>query len=113
MLEHVDTLRRKNPRLVISVELEIRVPWKWAQKLVTYADVVFVSKDFAREQGSFKDFNKENCGFTDWDNMERAVKGVQEELSASKKTVICPWAEKVNSVESTYSAATSVTHRPS
>lgn len=51
MLEHVDTLRRKNPRLVVSVELEIRVPWKWALKLVSYADVVFVSKDFAKEQG--------------------------------------------------------------
>ncbi|KAH7723351.1 ketohexokinase isoform X2 [Aphelenchoides avenae] len=80
MLEHVDTLRRKNPRLVVSVELEIRVPWKWALKLVSYADVVFVSKDFAKEQ--------------DWNCMERAVKGVQEELGASNKTVICPWAEK-------------------
>lgn len=98
MLEHVDTLRRNNSRLVISVELEIRVPWKWAQKLVSCADVVFVSKDFAREQGRLFKMSKEKTGFTGWDCMERAVKGVQEELGASNKTVICPWAEKVRPI---------------
>ncbi|KAH7715490.1 ketohexokinase isoform 1 [Aphelenchoides avenae] len=84
MLEHVHTLRHSSARMAkelkVSVELEIRVPWHWAEKLVSYADLVFVSKDFAREQ--------------EWNSMERAVKGVQEELGASGKTVICPWAEK-------------------
>lgn len=38
--------------LKMSVELEIRIPSDWVKKLVQNVDVVFVSKDFAKDHGN-------------------------------------------------------------
>jgi hypothetical protein len=39
--------------LKISVELEIRISLECARKIIKHADVIFVSKDFARDHGNF------------------------------------------------------------
>ncbi|KAI6243171.1 PfkB domain-containing protein [Aphelenchoides fujianensis] len=89
MLEHVWNQRKAHQLpLKISVELEIRIPSEWVLRLLTYADVVFVSKDFAKAHG--------------WKNAEKTVDQVQRVYRAENKLVICPWAEKgVTAREST------------
>ncbi|KAI6241851.1 PfkB domain-containing protein [Aphelenchoides fujianensis] len=89
MLEHVWNERKAHQLpLKISVELEIRIPSEWVLRLLTYADVVFVSKDFAKAHG--------------WKNAEKTVDQVQRVYRAENKLVICPWAEKgVTAREST------------
>ncbi|KAI6197834.1 PfkB domain-containing protein [Aphelenchoides besseyi] len=81
MLEHVWKQRKQNDLpLKLSVELEIRIPSEWARRLVSYADVVFVSKDYAKQNG--------------WKNAEKTVDQIQRLFHAENKLVICPWAEK-------------------
>ncbi|KAH7717293.1 ketohexokinase-like protein [Aphelenchoides avenae] len=85
-----DEFREKFPSLdrfswvhfeAISVELEQRIPTEWAQKLVPHADVVFIAKDFAKEQG--------------WQCKDEAVRGVQSRFGTRDDAiVICPWGEK-------------------
>lgn len=54
MMDYICEKRCKHhPNLKQSVELEIRIPCDWARKLVEHADVVFVSKDFAKDHGLF------------------------------------------------------------
>ena len=53
MLEYVYE-RRKNlnfTRPKISIELEKIRPPPWLEQLIPYADVIFMSKDYARSKG--------------------------------------------------------------
>ncbi|KAI6190885.1 PfkB domain-containing protein [Aphelenchoides bicaudatus] len=81
IMSYICKKRCKNQlNLKISVELEIRIPLNCAQKLVEHANIVFVSKDFAKEHG--------------WKDAQETVDQVQRTLNAENKLTICAWAEK-------------------
>ncbi|KAI6241853.1 PfkB domain-containing protein [Aphelenchoides fujianensis] len=78
MLEYCRS-KRDPARTRISLELEKIRPFPWYERMIPLADVLFVSKDFAR-----------NLGFT---TMETAVCGLQERFQLPHTTVIVPWGE--------------------
>uniref|UniRef100_A0A914PPL9 Carbohydrate kinase PfkB domain-containing protein n=1 Tax=Panagrolaimus davidi TaxID=227884 RepID=A0A914PPL9_9BILA len=68
--------------LKISIEFEKLRNFPWFEKLVKYANVIFMSKDFAKSKG--------------WENGGKAVQGLKNEFNASHATIICPWGEEVS-----------------
>ncbi|KAH7719814.1 ketohexokinase [Aphelenchoides avenae] len=90
MIAHVRELRSKSdgPKLPrISLELEKIRPFPFLEPLVPLADVLFVSKEFARSKS--------------WHSRMEAVEGVQSQLGADRAIVICPWGEQGVSARAT------------
>uniref|UniRef100_A0A914WBH5 Carbohydrate kinase PfkB domain-containing protein n=1 Tax=Plectus sambesii TaxID=2011161 RepID=A0A914WBH5_9BILA len=79
MMEHVRKHRGSDRLPRISVEIEKVRPAPTLEQLIPGADVVFLSKDFARSRGFF--------------DMESAVNGVFGLFASPETTVVCAWAE--------------------
>lgn len=121
MMEYVHSMRMSNSNatyksaIKISVELEKIRPYPMLEQLIPFADVIFLSKDFARSKGikircqpiykwvgsqtnayKFLENNIPIClAMLGWHSMEKAVDGVQTEFEVPNACVICLWAEKV------------------
>jgi len=79
MMDHVLSQRGSQRVPRISIEIEVVRPAPIQEQLIPGADVVFVSKDFARSRG----FN----------DMQSAVDGVFGLFASPGTTVVCAWAE--------------------
>jgi len=77
---HGNVIPPTTNQLRISLELEKVRPFPWYAELVVLADVLFVSKDFAKSLG-FKE-------------MESAVPGLRSQFGLTDTTVIVPWGER-------------------
>ncbi|VDM40440.1 unnamed protein product [Toxocara canis] len=80
MVEYIREQRGSAALPRISIECEKVRPFPTMERAIPLADVVFVSKDFAKCRG-----------FTD---KESAVDGIRKLFGVSRNTIICPWAEK-------------------
>uniref|UniRef100_A0AC34GUT1 Carbohydrate kinase PfkB domain-containing protein n=1 Tax=Panagrolaimus sp. ES5 TaxID=591445 RepID=A0AC34GUT1_9BILA len=83
MMAFVQQYKSQNPNnssLKISIEFEKLRSFSWFEKLVKYADIIFMSKDFAKSKG--------------WENGNAAVHGLRNDFNAKHATIICPWGEE-------------------
>uniref|UniRef100_A0AC34Q6K2 Carbohydrate kinase PfkB domain-containing protein n=1 Tax=Panagrolaimus sp. JU765 TaxID=591449 RepID=A0AC34Q6K2_9BILA len=80
MMSFVKTSKAENELLMISVEFEKIRNFSWFEKLIEFADVIFMSKDFAKSKN--------------WNNGEEAVLGLRNEYNATATMIICPWGSK-------------------
>ncbi|VDM96899.1 unnamed protein product [Thelazia callipaeda] len=87
MIRHVRKMRQNNEKPTISLECEKVRNFPTLEDAIPLVDVLFISKDFARNKG--------------FRSKEQGVSGIQEKYCASNVIVICPWAEKGAAARST------------
>lgn len=74
--------QRRDPKVTrLSIELEKIRDFNWYDKLIPLADVIFMSKDFARHLG--------------YRSMEETIDNIHNRYNLTGTTVIVPWGEQV------------------